>query len=128
MLIQRILQRNWIVKISGIEVEPKDFTPKEIPNIITNPKYKGQLCHGIKITVSNRYKFDAVKLGIKLLYVLHKLYPKEFKFNSTHFDRLTGSQLIRKQILSNQTPDKIINTWQSDLKGFKEIRKKYLLY
>ena len=115
-------------KISGIEVEPKDFTPKEIPNIITNPKYKGQLCHGIKITVSNRYKFDAVKLGIKLLYVLHKLYPKEFKFNSTHFDRLTGSQLIRKQILSNQTPDKIINTWQSDLKGFKEIRKKYLLY
>jgi uncharacterized protein YbbC (DUF1343 family) len=116
------------LKISGIEVTPRDFTPKDISNIVINPKYKDQLCHGVKITVSNRYKFDAVKLGIKLIYVLHKLYPKEFKFNAEKFDRLAGNKVIREQILLKNTPDKIISAWQKDLNKFKELRKKYLLY
>jgi uncharacterized protein YbbC (DUF1343 family) len=114
--------------IKGIEVSARDFTPKELPNFVDNPKYKDQLCHGVKITVSNRYIFDTVKLGIKLLYVLNKLYPKDFKFDAKQFDLLAGNKQIREQILLNKTPDKIISGWQTDLKKFKELRKKYLLY
>lgn len=116
------------MNIKGIEVKPLDFTPKDIPDFVINPKYKGQLCHGVKITVSNRYVFNAVELGINLIYVLHKLYPKQFNFNAELFDRLAGNKVIREQILSNKTPDKIISGWQKDLNNFKKLRKKYLLY
>ncbi len=114
--------------VKGIELKPIKFTPVDIPKMSTNPKYKNESCSGITIHVTDRQQFKAVHFGIKLVCALHTLYPSQFKFRDAGFDRLSGDKSIREKILAGETPEKIISSWQKELKEFLSIRKKYLLY
>ena len=44
------------------------------------------------------------------------------------FDKLAGTDTLRYQIQAGKTPAEIRQSWQKDLKKFKEKRKAYLLY
>jgi len=114
--------------LTGVEFESKSFVPKEIPNVATNPKYKGESCQGIKISVGNRYQFEPVKFAVKLLYAIHKIHPKEFSFKDSRFDKLAGDKKLREMILAGKKPDEIFKEWQKELEDFNQIRNKYLLY
>lgn len=124
----RLINELKSYKIDGVEFEPITFTPREIPGIAANPKYKNEECHGIKIKVVDREKFESVKFGIQLIVAFNKLFPNEFKFRDDSFDRLCGDRLIRQKILSGITADEIIEFYQSELNKFKQVREKYLLY
>jgi uncharacterized protein YbbC (DUF1343 family) len=41
---------------------------------------------------------------------------------------LAGTNQLRKQIEKGVTEEEIRSSWQEDLKAFKNIRKKYLIY
>ncbi len=114
--------------VRGVELYQAHFKPHEIPKMSTNPKYKDIKCGGIAIRVTNREELQSVKFGIKLIYALHKLYPDNFKFRDSGFDRLSGDKSIREEILKGTTPNKIISLWQQELNNFKQTRHKYLLY
>lgn len=114
--------------IKGISLVESDYTPVEIKNMASQPKFQNKLCHGIKITIKDRKNFNPVEFGIKLLCSLHKLYPSEFKISDSRFDRLSGDKSVREKILSGTSADKIISDWQSELNDFKESRKQFLLY
>lgn len=116
------------LNIDGLELLPVKFSPTEIKGISANPKYNNQLCNGIFIKIKDRQKLQSVKFGVKLIYALHKLYPDEFKFYDSSFDRLIGDKKIREMIIENYKPDTIINLWENELKNFEKIRSKYLLY
>jgi uncharacterized protein YbbC (DUF1343 family) len=49
-------------------------------------------------------------------------------FFNSFFDKLAGSNILRKQIISGLTAEDIEKTWQIDLAKFKVLRKKYVLY
>ena len=115
-------------KTAGIELEPVSFIPKDIPEIATNPKYKDELCNGLKVKITAPDKFESVKFGVIFISVVSRLYPKEFKFKNASFDRLSGTDKLRQQIEKKLSPDKIFASWQKELSKFKKIRKKYLLY
>lgn len=114
--------------VASINFDSISFTPIEIPGVAINPKYKNENCYGIKITITDRNKFESVKFGIKLISTLHKLYSTDFKFRDNSFDRLTGERSIRLKILDEISVEEIIKFYQIELNDFKEIRKKYLLY
>ena len=116
------------LKINGAEFSPIEFTPVEIANVAVKPKYKDQLCHGIKIKITDRTNFNPVHLGIMLIATLRDLYPTDFKFTDSRFDKLSGDKKIREQIIANKNPVEIITSWQRELNDFKDLRKKYLLY
>jgi len=59
---------------------------------------------------------------------LIKLYPDNFKFKDNYFDKLAGTDKLRKDLLAGKNPSAIIRSWESKLEEFKSIRKKYLLY
>jgi uncharacterized protein YbbC (DUF1343 family) len=94
----------------------------------TNPKFEGETCYGIKIKVTDPNKFESVKLGVNLLYVLTKLYGDKINFNGQSFDRLAGSSILREQLKNRMSPDKIFATWQKDLTKFNKKINQYLLY
>jgi uncharacterized protein YbbC (DUF1343 family) len=48
-------------------------------------------------------------------------------FNNV-FDKLAGSDELRKQIIAGETEENIRKSWDADLQAFKLIRKKYILY
>ncbi len=113
---------------SGIELDTISFTPKSISNMSTYPKYKNVECFGIEVKVVNKKKLNALKFGIEVLYSIHKLYPNDFKFRKNWLDKLFGNKNLTKMLKNNSTPNEIFNTWSDELKNFKIIRKKYLLY
>lgn len=123
-----VIRKLDLLKINGIRLTPVSFTTTNIEGMATNPKYKNEICHGIKIEITDAQNFESVKFGVKLLYVLNKLYGNKFKFNNSSFDRLAGSNLLREMIKDGKTPDEIFASWQKDLTKFNKIRNKYLLY
>ena len=44
------------------------------------------------------------------------------------FDKLAGTDQLRKQIIAGKTEDEIRKSWEPELKEYKEMRKKYLIY
>lgn len=102
------------------------FTPVDKPGA-KNPPQKDKLCYGLDLT-----QVDARKEGFTLKYVLdfyQKATDKTKFFTSiSSFDRLAGSDNLRKQIIAGKTEAEIRATWQKDLEVYKVIRKKYLLY
>jgi uncharacterized protein YbbC (DUF1343 family) len=125
---EKVISELKKLNLVGIELKQETFIPKEIPGVASNPKYKGETCQGIKITVRDRYKFDPVNFAVKLLCTLQKVHPQDFKFKDSRFDKLAGDAKLRKLILEGKNPDSIINSWQKELDDFIQLRNKYLLY
>ncbi|MCF6270225.1 MAG: DUF1343 domain-containing protein [Melioribacteraceae bacterium] len=113
---------------SGIELSAISFTPKSIPNMSTYPKYNNIECNGIEIKVVDKEKINALRFGIEVLYSIHKLYPNKFEFRKNWLDKLFGNKNLTEMLKNNSNPNEIFETWANELKDFKQLRKKYLLY
>lgn len=114
--------------IEGLEFSPSSFTPVNIKGKAIHPKYEGIKCYGVKFGLTDKTKFNALEFGVYLIYSLIKLYPDNFRFNSDYFDKLAGTNNLRKDILAGKNPSAIIKSWENELVDFNFIRKKYLLY
>lgn len=102
------------------------FTPEDKPGA-KNPPQKGILCYGEDLS-----KIDARKQRFTLKYLIN-FYQKsdnkpKFFSSPSFFDKLAGSDSLRKQIVAGLTEKEIRASWKSDLATYKNIRKKYLLY
>ncbi len=89
-----------------------------------NPKFKGELCYGVDLSKTPKLSIVDVS-GIVDAY--HKT-PKDKKFFGKTFTIHAGNLELQKQIESGMTAKEIRATWQKDVKKFKKIRKKYLIY
>jgi uncharacterized protein YbbC (DUF1343 family) len=114
--------------VDGCDLEAIEFTPVEIPNMSTYPKYKDQKCNGVKITLTDIHKFNPIEFGVDLIYVFNKLYPENFSFRENWIDKLWGSSNLRESIVKGQTPEDIISQYENELNSFMEYRKQFLLY
>lgn len=106
------------------------FTPQSMPGA-TDPPYKGRLCKGYDLR-RYRKELSTEMKGVNVRYLLrmYQLCTDKAKFfsNADFFDKLAGSDQLRKQILADKTEAEIKASWQPALKTYKEMRKKYLLY
>lgn len=114
--------------IKGVQLESVRFTPVSIKGMSASPKLKDTDCNGIRIKVTDRDQFNPVEFGVKLISVIISLYPDKIKFSNDFFDKLAGTDNIRKLLLKKTDPDLIISRWQDELKNFLQLRNNYLLY
>lgn len=102
------------------------FTPRSLPGFDKNPMHKGVACYGEDLRNVNDVN------GFTLRYFLHfyRLSGEDAAFFSRArwFDLLMGTDSVRKAILRGESEEDIRNSWQKELKDYREIRKKYLLY
>jgi len=115
-------------RMKGVRFEAIEFTPREIPNIASDPKYKDQLCGGVFVKIVNRKIINSVRIGLAVVSEIHTLYKDSLVFREHGFDRLAGMPVIREMILQGKTVDEIEETWKEELKEFMKQRKKALLY
>lgn len=112
-----------ILKISAIE-----FTPVNIPNVATNPKFQGRCCHGLSLQVLQPDRFLSYRFGLQLLTSLRKLYPDSLRFQEKGMNRLTGDDAVLAGLQKEKPVAAILRSSEKELLTFKRLREKYLLY
>ena len=105
--------------ISGVRFSPVVFQP-------ASDIYKNHLCHGVKVTLTDRRALDSPLLGIEILSALYRLYPKRFAIDDTL--GLIGDGSVLLAIKEGQDPRSIALSWQKPLELFLLLRSKFLLY
>jgi len=116
------------LELPGVHFDPASFTPASIPQVANHPKYQGRTCFGARVRVIDRNIFQPYWTGIQIVNVLHTLYPDSLTWRTTSFDRLCGTDGIRKAIIAGQNLGALRRNWQPDLAQFEKTRRKYLLY
>ncbi len=92
------------------------------------PKFKDQSCQGrdlARIKAPNKIELSWLINTYKSS-VLRQNITDSF-FNS-FFDKLAGTDQLRKDILRGLTLEEIRSNWTRDIDEFKKVRAKYLLY
>lgn len=99
------------------------FTPRAIKGVSDNPMYKDKKCYGMK-----DLKVQKKKLDLSFLINMYKTANKKEDFFNSFFDKLAGTDQLRKQIEKGIEEEEIYLSWKKDIEKFKKIREKYLLY
>ncbi|MFZ4263180.1 exo-beta-N-acetylmuramidase NamZ family protein [Sphingobacterium sp. HJSM2_6] len=103
------------------------FTPGEKAGMVKHVEGKGEVNYGLDLR-----ELDPDKEKFTLKYLLHfyKNMPDKSKFfaRAEFFDKLAGTDELRKQIIAGKSEAEIRKSWEPELKAYKELRKKYLLY
>jgi uncharacterized protein YbbC (DUF1343 family) len=115
--------RRALGSVPGVALDTVTFTP-EHP---TDGKDDGVVLHGVRLRVTNRRTYDPTQYAMRLLYALRRLYPGQFAFRPTQFDRLAGPG-VRDEIEHGQSVSALTRRWASGLARFRTERAKYLLY
>jgi uncharacterized protein YbbC (DUF1343 family) len=113
--------------------------PKNMFSFTPNPnegakssKHYGEVCYGWNFggTPGEVLKKVDNKIQLQWLIEAYKIFPGKDSFflKSNSFNRLAGNDVLMQQIKDGKSEEEIRKSWEADLKKFKVIRKKYLLY
>lgn len=105
-----------------------EFTPKSIPGISKYPPHEGKICRGYDLSAGDYSTLNQIDLEYLLTMFRHAPDKEQFFLKSGFFNKLAGTDNLMQQVKSAMTADEIRESWESDLRQFKEVRKKYLLY
>lgn len=102
---------------------PFDFTPRSLPGHASKPKHMNKVCNGKDLRTQDQTKFT-----FEYLINAYKAFPDKSSFFNPYFRKLVGNDNIQKWIEEGKSAELISKSWLTDIKAFKEKRKKYLLY
>jgi uncharacterized protein YbbC (DUF1343 family) len=105
----------------GVRFAPTSFVP-------TASKHSDQTCHGCSIVITDRDRLKPFRSGLAIVRTLHELYPRRVQWKVAHFDRLCGTDAVRRAIIDQVPLEKLEDGWQTDAARFRETRRPYLLY
>lgn len=104
------------------------YTPESIEGMSKSPKCLGKKCFGMNLSD----KYDEVKEGRKIrldwLLIAYKNYVGKESFFIPFFEKLAGTEQLRKDIIAGKSEAQIRVSWQPGLEKFQKIRRKYLIY
>ena len=89
------------------------------------PKHENKICFGTDLRFQDEY-LSAIYL--KWIIEAYKQSDEKENFFNNFFDKLAGTDKLRKQIIVGKTANEIKANWQENLEEFKEIRGKHLIY
>jgi uncharacterized protein YbbC (DUF1343 family) len=105
--------------IRGVRFEADQFTPN-------SGLYKGELCHGARVVVTDRTALQPLRMGIEIVAALKKLYPGDFDISK--MIALVGNAATIERLSNGEASDAIVAVWGKELAPFRKLRNKYLLY
>ncbi len=106
--------------IPGVQFDPVKFTPD-------SGLHKGELCEGVKISLTDRDALQTMRMGMEIATALGKLYPGKFEA-AKMIEFLLGNAATVRQLLEGGEPAAIVVSWSKGVEEFRKMRGKYLLY
>ncbi len=115
----------------GMQSGDYRFTPRAIPGVSENPPFKGQECRGYllhDIAADNLNNPGRLNLSYLLTAYRNCVDQSGFFLKNNFFDKLAGTDQLRKQLVVGASEEEIRASWEPDLEKFRHIREQYLLY
>lgn len=109
------------IGLPGVTFREAWFTP-------VFSKFTGELCGGCQVHVTDRSTFRPVTAFLHVVQTVRRLYPDRFEFHDEYFDRVMGTDLVRKMLGSGATVEAVLKAVEPGLDEFFLVREKYLLY
>lgn len=104
------------------------FIPKSMVGA-TDPKLEGRECFGYFFNADSVEKWlENPRINLDWLLEFYAAFKEKDEFFNSYFNLLAGNTELKQAIVAGKTSEEIRTSWQKDLKEFKLIRKKYLLY
>lgn len=105
--------------VAGVRFVAAHFTP-------TSALYKGQLCGGAALVITDRASLNSMLMGFEIAAALQKLYPQNFQLDK--IITLMGNSAALARLKNGDAPTRILGDEDPALQAFLAIRAKYLLY
>ena len=88
------------------------------------PPQQDKLCYGKDL------RDEPLSHQFTLSYLLdaYRIADKGASFFNAFFDKLAGSDQLRKSIIAGESEESIRSSWQRELDAYKTKRKLYLIY
>ncbi len=106
-------------RVPGVHFEATRFTP-------TASTHHGQECGGVKLTITDRTAFEAVRTGLAIARVLASLYPKDW--HVADVGKLLQDPALLDALRAGAPLDDLVKQADADVAGWRSKRDKYLLY
>lgn len=107
------------LRIPGLRCEAIRFTPYA-------SVYRGAACEGIRMTVTDRARFEPVRAGLEIAVQLRDQYPGNFE--AGRLDVLLTNRAVLEACLNGASVATLERMWQGELAAFMRVRARYLLY
>jgi uncharacterized protein YbbC (DUF1343 family) len=111
------------------------FDPVHIPVAADGRRFPGQTIPGVRLVVTDRTSFRAVRTAMMLIDTIHRMYPNEFAWSGANqrepglrtVDRLAGTDRFRIAVDSGGLRQ-LLADWDQQAETFRVMREPFLLY
>ena len=110
--------------IPGVKFEEERFAP----SAPTDGKYSGRTIPGVRITIADRERVSAARVGAALLWAIAKTSPDSLAIRATGFDERFGAARVREALLRGDDPDAVMDRELPATVAFRDKVKPFLLY
>lgn len=116
--IARILSRQ---RLPGLRFIPVTFKP-------VSDRYKGQVCYGVQIVVTDPRRARPVDLFVHAACALRDSSPKDFKPRWDEMPNVVGTPAWKEWFLSGEKPERLLERARGTIDEFRTERLSVLLY
>jgi uncharacterized protein YbbC (DUF1343 family) len=120
----RVLAELQSVSLPGVRIESVEFTPRAP----ADAKHDGTVVHGLRFQVTDRNSYDPARTAAAVLLAIRATHADSLTFRDAGFDRLAGSDRLRRDVLAGTRLDDIVSDWARERDTFQQKRRLYLLY
>ena len=116
------------VALRGVAFEPVTFTPEQKRYHGRPPELAGERLNGIRLRIIDRDAFEPYRVGVAMLWAVHKLHPDKLVWNDAVLDRLAATPRLKTTIVGGQRPEEIFAAWRAEVAEFRARSARYRLY
>ena len=109
------------LKLPGVAFRHTRFRPSA-------SKFSGQVCDGIQLHVIHPGRFQPLRTALCLIAHFRRTHSQDFEWAEPHFDRLAGSEEVRRGIDRDQPVEEMLEGWRAELADFEKERRDFFLY
>ena len=111
------------------------FEEVRIPVASDGRRFPGQRIPGVRLVVTDRRQYRAVRTAMLLIDTIHRLWPNDFAWAGANqrepgirtVDRLAGTDQFRMAVDAGTLRTKLVE-WESQAEAFRALREPFLLY
>lgn len=129
--VEAAAHRLGTLRIPGVRFEPTSYTPRTIPDVAADPRFRDQRIPGVRIHVTEVRAYPPLAVGMHALAELQRqsrargvrLFDKLAMFHAT-----SGTTRLHAMVERGADGHAIVAAWAGEVERFKAQRAPYLAY